>query len=87
MHYEIAGGRPRHNGWNRSSGQLTGFAYFLEAVYTILPSNVRPPTVASFVRDAEHLGFSDNPWLDQRAGSPARAACLLSQKTAWWRSK
>lgn len=87
LHYEIAGGRPTHNGWNRSSGRLTGFAYFLEAVYTVLPPSIRPPTVASFVRDAEHLGFNDNPLLDQRAGNPDRARYLLRQRTAWWRSE
>lgn len=86
LHYEIAGGRPARNGWHRSSGTSTGFACLLEEVYGVLPPNVRPPTVGSFVRDAERVGFRNSPWLDQRGGSPERAAYLLRARQAWWRS-
>lgn len=86
LHYEIAGGRPTHNGWNRDLGHFTGFGFFLEVVYGILPPHLAEGmTVESFVRDAEHLGFSNDPMFDYRGGCTARATYLLHTLTAWRR--
>lgn len=62
LHFEIAGGKPGVNGWNREMGEATGFAIFLLEIYDILPEAARPrtkrdrlPNAETFVRDSELL--------------------------------
>lgn len=87
LHFEIAGGVPKHNGWNRDYGKVVGFARFLELVYGVLPESAKPKGVDTFIRDAEHIGLSPDFLKDQRGGSKTRAAYLLDTATAWRRSK
>lgn len=83
LHYEIAGEQPKQQrNWDRGETNRTGFARFLELVYLTLPQHARPPSVDTFVRDAERLGFSDS-LADRRGGSAARAAYILRTVTAW----
>lgn len=85
LYYEILGGHPSHCGWKRDEIGRDGFAKFLEIIYGVLPPNSRPPTVETFVRDAEHLGFNSDPRLDARGGCVARAEYILRTITAWRR--
>lgn len=69
LHYEIAGGEPGVNGYNREIGKATAFARFLMEIYDVLPDAARPrpkrgeqPRVETFIRDSELLakGVADN---------------------------
>jgi len=99
LHFEVAGGKPGVNGWNREAGKATGFARFLLEIYNVLPEAGRPPNAETFVRDSElmaktvannraavlALGFNDDPSLHTPGGSIARAGYMLQTMTAWRR--
>ena len=91
LHYEVAGGRPeQQKNWDRPPASempiaMSGFPLFLKTIYLALPEHARPVNEATFIRDAELLGFNRDPTKDRRGGSLARAAYLLRTMTAWRR--